>query len=209
MIRIFAKQWSAEIARFAYKPREKTTPNVKDSSSPPTQYSSPTPVKVTGTRKYPPFKPPLKAPERAAPRQTPLAAFQATLLEKPRPVQAGENQYELQHVAAKAKLPAPIIQGIPLVPVHRLPDRFRSVFSHPLFNAVQSRCFDSVYESSDNLVVSAPTGSGKTAILELAICALYRDLQQGTYKVVYQAPTKSLCSERKKGKNAHGQQRCW
>lgn len=52
--------------------------------------------------------------------------------------------------------------------------------------------------SNDNLVVSAPTGGGKTAILELAICRLISGFQTGQFKIVYMAPTKSLCSERQR-----------
>lgn len=92
----------------------------------------------------------------------------------------------------------PVVQGIALVPTHRLPDRFRSLFYFPLFNAVQSKCFPVVYDTNDNFVLSAPTGSGKTAILELAICRLITSHANGSYKVIYQAPTKSLCSERQR-----------
>ncbi|CAO1612690.1 unnamed protein product [Parajaminaea phylloscopi] len=53
------------------------------------------------------------------------------------------------------------INGIPLVHVSRLPDRYRQVFPFPVFNAIQSACFSAVAESDDNVVVSAPTGSGK------------------------------------------------
>jgi len=60
---------------------------------------------------------------------------------------------------------------------------------------MQSKCFKAVYSSQDNFVLSSPTGSGKTAIFELAICRLASNNDDG-YKVVYQAPTKSLCSER-------------
>ena len=35
------------------------------------------------------------------------------------------------------------------------------------FNAVQSPTFDVAYNSRDNMVVSAPTGSGKTCIMVL------------------------------------------
>lgn len=55
-----------------------------------------------------------------------------------------------------------------------------------------------MFGSVDNVVVSAPTGSGKTAILEMAICKLVTTPGGENYKVVYQAPTKSLCSERAK-----------
>jgi ATP-dependent DNA helicase HFM1/MER3 len=90
----------------------------------------------------------------------------------------------------------PMAHGIQLVSPHQLPDRFRQVFPYELFNAAQSKCFAPIYKSDDNVVVSAPTGSGKTALLELAICKLVEGHPSGQFKIVYQAPTKSLCSER-------------
>jgi len=89
-------------------------------------------------------------------------------------------------------------QGIPLVPVSTLPDRLRTVFPYPTFNAVQSKCFDSVFRSDDNFVLASPTGSGKTVILELALCRAIATNATGQYKVVYQAPTKALCAERQR-----------
>jgi ATP-dependent DNA helicase HFM1/MER3 len=90
----------------------------------------------------------------------------------------------------------PMAHGIQLVSPHELPDRFRQIFPYELFNAAQSKCFGPIYRRNDNVVVSAPTGSGKTAILELAICRLIEGHRSGEFKIVYQAPTKSLCSER-------------
>jgi ATP-dependent DNA helicase HFM1/MER3 len=92
----------------------------------------------------------------------------------------------------------PVVQGIALVSTQKLPDRFRSIFPFPLFNAVQSKCFPIIYGSNDNFVLSSPTSSGKTAVLELAICRMMNGFANGSYKVVYQAPTKSLCSERQR-----------
>ncbi|KAJ5231810.1 uncharacterized protein N7469_006398 [Penicillium citrinum] len=86
--------------------------------------------------------------------------------------------------------------GIVLVPVSELCEQYRSLFSFPLFNAIQSKCFNAVYKTNDNLVLSAPTGSGKTVVMELAICRLLNVLKDERFKVIYQAPTKSLCAER-------------
>ena len=90
----------------------------------------------------------------------------------------------------------PTVQGIRLVPATELPDRFRSLFTFPIFNAVQSKCFAVAFKSNDSVVLSAPTGSGKTVVMELAICRLMASHSCEQFKVVYQAPTKSLCSER-------------
>lgn len=88
------------------------------------------------------------------------------------------------------------IRGIVLVSTHELPDNYRSLFHFPVFNAVQSKCFQAIYKTDDNVVLAAPTGSGKTVIMELAICRLLYNLKDERFKVIYQAPTKSLCSER-------------
>lgn len=90
----------------------------------------------------------------------------------------------------------PSVRGIVLVSKDELPESYRSLFPFPLFNAIQSKCFKSIYNSNDNLVLSAPTGSGKTVVMELAICRLLDVLKDERFKVVYQAPTKSLCGER-------------
>ncbi|KAJ5823570.1 Nucleotide-sugar transporter [Penicillium robsamsonii] len=90
----------------------------------------------------------------------------------------------------------PSVRGIVLVSVNDMPENYRSMFPFPLFNAIQSKSFHSVYNSNDNIVLSAPTGSGKTVVMELAICRLLNALKDEHFKVVYQAPTKSLCSER-------------
>ncbi|KAF8623541.1 hypothetical protein AX15_006317 [Amanita polypyramis BW_CC] len=88
--------------------------------------------------------------------------------------------------------------GTQLRPVSELPDVYRNIFKFGVFNAVQSHCFDQVYNSDENIVISAPTGSGKTVLFELAILrVLHQARETGKmFKCVYVAPTKALCSER-------------
>ena len=79
-----------------------------------------------------------------------------------------------------------------------LPVSFRSVFaSFPYFNVVQSAVIDTLLETERNLVVSAPTGSGKTVLFELALLkALRADGAKPDRIAVYLSPMKSLCGER-------------
>jgi len=82
-----------------------------------------------------------------------------------------------------------------LRPVSDLPDVFRSVFKFGVFNAIQSTCLDAVLKTPENLVISAPTGSGKTVLFELAIIRMLSEASVNT-KCVYVAPTKALCAEK-------------
>jgi ATP-dependent DNA helicase HFM1/MER3 len=59
---------------------------------------------------------------------------------------------------------------------------------------MQSSAFNSVFETDENLVITAPTSSGKTVLFELAMIRLLKEEPEA--KMVYIAPTKSLCSER-------------
>ncbi|KAM5438660.1 ATP-dependent DNA helicase MER3 [Microsporum canis] len=105
------------------------------------------------------------------------------------PAMAKSPEIQLKHAP-------PMVQGIRLVSTRELPDRFRTIFPFPVFNAIQSKTFSIIYHRVDNVVLSAPTGSGKTVIMELAICKLVSDLKDTRFKAIYLAPTKSLCSER-------------
>ncbi|XP_071110692.1 probable ATP-dependent DNA helicase HFM1 [Haliotis cracherodii] len=75
---------------------------------------------------------------------------------------------------------------------------FREVFDFPYFNMVQSMVLDDVLYTDKPLVVSAPTGAGKTVIFELAIIRLLNKFVEikKKWKIVYVAPVKALCSER-------------
>ncbi|XP_030492966.2 DExH-box ATP-dependent RNA helicase DExH12 [Cannabis sativa] len=64
-------------------------------------------------------------------------------------------------------------------------------FKH--FNPVQTQVFTVLYNSDDNVLVAAPTGSGKTICAEFAIL---RNHQKGHMRAVYIAPIEALAKER-------------
>uniref|UniRef100_A0A182P3D4 DNA 3'-5' helicase n=1 Tax=Anopheles epiroticus TaxID=199890 RepID=A0A182P3D4_9DIPT len=64
------------------------------------------------------------------------------------------------------------------------------------FNAVQQAVAKTVLQTDDSIVVNAPTGSGKTVILELAMLKLATQAGDAPFRIVYIAPTRSLCAEK-------------
>ena len=94
-----------------------------------------------------------------------------------------------------------------------MPCCFRECFNFGFFNAVQSECFNDIFRSDRSMVVSAPTGAGKTTLFDLAMLKLlsrnntdhththFRHTP-GLLKTVYLCPTKSLAQERVRDWNA-------
>ncbi|XP_060524507.1 uncharacterized protein LOC132700928 [Cylas formicarius] len=103
-----------------------------------------------------------------------------------------------------------------LRPISEIPPTYRSVFAgYPTFNRIQSAVLDEVLQTDKSLVISAPTGSGKTAIFEMAmiraLCqnesSAFSDLRMvySKYKAeisiislqyISVSPMKALCQER-------------
>lgn len=68
-------------------------------------------------------------------------------------------------------------------------------------NRIQSVVFDTAYNTSENLLVSAPTGAGKTNIALLTVIQTIKMhvennvIKKDSFKIVYVAPMKALAAE--------------
>ena len=89
-------------------------------------------------------------------------------------------------------------------PASELPDWARIGFgSSKELNRVQTKCFPSAFHSDGNILICAPTGSGKTNVAMLAILreiGKNRDPKTGQimlddFKIVYVSPLKALVQE--------------
>ena len=71
---------------------------------------------------------------------------------------------------------------------------YEGLYSFQTFNPIQTQLFHVLYHTDKNVLLGAPTGSGKTIVAELAILRLKQTTPKK--KVVYIAPLKSLARER-------------
>jgi ATP-dependent DNA helicase HFM1/MER3 len=84
-----------------------------------------------------------------------------------------------------------------LAVVNFIPPQYRGVFKFTHFNHMQSSVLRTVLGTDENIVIGAPTGSGKTVIHELAIIKLLIDNEptKRPLKCMYVAPNKALCQQ--------------
>ncbi|KAI6206603.1 Activating signal cointegrator 1 complex subunit 3 [Aphelenchoides besseyi] len=73
---------------------------------------------------------------------------------------------------------------------------YQNLYGFQFFNPVQTQVFFSLYHTWDNILIGAPTSSGKTLCAELAIFRLLQ--HRPGKKCVYIAPLKALVRERVK-----------
>ena len=62
------------------------------------------------------------------------------------------------------------------------------------FNPVQTQVFHTLYHTDSNVLIGAPTGSGKTIMSELAMLRVFKNSPKS--KVIFIAPLKALAKER-------------
>lgn len=96
------------------------------------------------------------------------------------------------------RYPAPteLLDLQPLAVTETGNEKFISFYagSFEYFNPIQTQVFNTVYKRDDNMLVAAPTGSGKTVIAELAIMRMLQQHPNG--RCVYIAPLEALTKER-------------
>ncbi|XP_033213736.1 activating signal cointegrator 1 complex subunit 3 [Belonocnema kinseyi] len=81
------------------------------------------------------------------------------------------------------------------LPVSALKDsRFEKLYKFSHFNPIQTQIFHCLYHTDNNVLLGAPTGSGKTIAAEIAMFRVFKQFPD--QKVVYIAPLKALVRER-------------
>ncbi|XP_028280593.1 activating signal cointegrator 1 complex subunit 3 [Parambassis ranga] len=81
------------------------------------------------------------------------------------------------------------------LPVTALGNReYESLYKFTHYNPIQTQIFHTLYHTDTNVLLGAPTGSGKTIAAEMAMFRVFN--QYPSSKVVYIAPLKALVRER-------------
>ncbi|XP_058788470.1 DExH-box ATP-dependent RNA helicase DExH14 isoform X2 [Vicia villosa] len=107
-----------------------------------------------------------------------------------------------EEVIVPPKPTAPMKPGERLIEISELDDFAQAAFrGYKSLNRIQSRIFQTVYGTNENILVCAPTGAGKTNIAMISILheigQHFKDgyLHKDEFKIVYVAPMKALAAE--------------
>eukprot|EP00927_Polykrikos_kofoidii_P084346 TRINITY_DN8859_c2_g1_i1.p1 TRINITY_DN8859_c2_g1~~TRINITY_DN8859_c2_g1_i1.p1 ORF type:complete len:2277 (+),score=381.93 TRINITY_DN8859_c2_g1_i1:118-6948(+) len=92
----------------------------------------------------------------------------------------------------KAHTPLLDLTPMPVTSLHN--PHFERLYRFTHFNAIQTQVFHTCYHTDYNVLLGAPTGSGKTIVAELSIFRLFNNAPDD--KVIYIAPLKALARER-------------
>ena len=84
------------------------------------------------------------------------------------------------------------LQPLPLTALKN--PQFEQLYKYSHFNPIQTQVFHTLYHTDGNVLLGAPTGSGKTIVAELAMLRVFKEYPKG--KVVFIAPLKALVRER-------------
>ena len=84
------------------------------------------------------------------------------------------------------------LQPLPVSALGDFSALYEDMFTH--FNPIQTQVFSTLYNSEENVLIGAPTGSGKTICAEFAILRLLANSPGA--RCVYIAPLEALCEER-------------
>ncbi|XP_076632793.1 activating signal cointegrator 1 complex subunit obelus [Colletes latitarsis] len=71
---------------------------------------------------------------------------------------------------------------------------FEKIYKFSHFNPIQTQLFHCLYHTDNNVLLGAPTGSGKTIVAEIAMFRVFKIYPN--QKIVYIAPLKALVRER-------------
>lgn len=105
-----------------------------------------------------------------------------------------------RHLILPEKYPPPTelldLQPLPVTALRNpLYEALYQGFKH--FNPIQTQVFTVLYNTDDNVLVAAPTGSGKTICSEFAILRNHQKApESGVMRAVYIAPLEALAKER-------------
>ena len=114
---------------------------------------------------------------------------------------AAKKGYDEVHIPALK--PKPMAEGEELVKIGDIPEWARPAFKEmKSLNRVQSKVYETALFKTDNLLLCAPTGAGKTNVAMLTILheiGLHRredgSIDTSAFKIVYVAPMKALVAE--------------